>query len=513
MALLRRASTVALITLGSRGLGFVRDAMVAALFGTGMVADASVAGLALPQLARRLLGEGALNAAILPALAREEEDGRARLAGAALLLFALAALAVSAALFVFMTPVVGVLAPGFDMEGPRGTGAVMVARFAIACVPLALVAGVLGAVTNAGGRYAAPAFGPVAGNLAVIALIIALMMAGGRGMAMDTALLWLAGAALAGALTQFALVALAVPAGALAVPRSDDLARALPMLGAALPSLFASALPQLRFLVAAAAASALTGGVAALFYATRLVELPLGLVGASAGAVLLPALAQNPAGKGARGGTQVGAHGVEAALALSLPAALGLAVLAEPIVAVLFQRGAFDAEATRLTATAMALIALTLPLQASEKVLAAIAFTQGLSRLVTRFGLLALGIGAVVGFSATPMLGIAGPALGVLASSLASLCGLALALGRRRLIVLDRPAWRRLRGLGGAALAMAGAIALARLALAGPLAGGGVRGAGALAVLVAGGVVVYGVAARLFGGIAFATLRAAFARR
>ncbi|MCS0502354.1 murein biosynthesis integral membrane protein MurJ [Ancylobacter mangrovi] len=508
MALLRRASTVALITLGSRGLGFVRDAMVAALFGTGLVADASVAGLVLPQLARRLLGEGALNAAILPALVRAEADRRARLAGAALVLFALAAFAAGLVLFVFMPVVIGVLAPGFELTGPRGAGAVMVGRIAVVCVPLALLAGVLAALANAAGRYAAPAFGPVAGNVAVIALVTGLMLAGGRTMAMDAALTWLAVAAIAGAVTQFALVAFAVPRSALAMPRREDLARALPMLGAALPSLFAAALPQLRFLVAAAAASGIAGGVAALFYATRLVELPLGLVGASAGAVLLPALAGHD-GKGRAGARSVGAGGIEAALALSLPAALGLAVLAEPVVAVLFQRGAFGAEATRLTATAMALLALTLPLQASEKVLAAIAFTEGLSRLVARCGVAGLILGGITGFAGMPWLGIAGPALGVLVSSAASLAGLALGLGRRRLVAIEADGRRRLRGLAGAALVMAGAVALARLWAAPALAAGGLAGAAELALLVVLGVAVYAGAARLLGGIAVGTLRSA----
>lgn len=503
MALLRHASTVALITLGSRVLGFARDAGVAALFGTGAVADASVAGLALPQIARRLLGEGALNAALLPGLATaggpEHRRGRA---GAALILFALAALALALPLFLFMPQVVTVLAPGFSGEGPRAQGAVLAGRLAVICVPLAILAGVFAAFANAVGRFARPAFAPVAANGAVIALLVLLWLAGAQAMRMEAALAWLAAGAVAGALTQFGLNLLAVPRGfvRLRVTRAE-LRAALPMLAAAAPSLLAAALPQLRFLIAAAAASSIAGGVAALFYATRLVELPLGLVGASAGAVLLPALADRDEGR-------LGAQGLEAALALSLPAALGLAVLAHPIVVVLFERGAFDPQASGLTAAALALLALSLPAQALEKILVAVAFANGLPRLVTVAGLAALPAGALVGFLAVEPLGMAGPALGVLASSLLAPALLLLGLGRRRLIVVPRASRRRLAGLVLAALAMAAATGLAHHLAGGLFADGGLTAAAALAGLVLLGAAVYAGAAGALGGLDFAALRA-----
>ena len=505
MALLRRASTVALLTLASRVLGFARDAGVAALFGTGVVADASVAGLALPQLARRLLGEGALNAAILPRLAGESGQ-RPRLAGAALILFGLVALVLAGLIFLFMPQVVALLAPGFPNSGPREDGAVLAGRLAIACLPLALLAGVFAAFANVAGRFARPAMAPAAANVVVIALLVLLWLAGGKQMSVPAALAWLAAGAVAGALTQFALNLIAVPRDFfdLRVTRAD-LKAALPMLAGAAPTLLAAALPQLRFLIAASAASGIAGGVAALFYATRLVELPLGLVGASAGAVLLPALA-------AKDEAKAGMGGLEAALALSLPAALGLAVLAHPIVAVLFQRGAFDAEASALTATALALLALTLPLQAVEKVLVAIAFANGLSRLVTIASLAALPIGAVIGFLGVGPLGMAGPALGVLVSSLVGLAGLGIGLARRRLLVVPNEARRRLIGLGLAALAMALAVAIAARLTEGAFAAGGIMAAAALAGLVLLGVAIYAGGARLFGGMEVAALRAGLRR-
>lgn len=502
MSLLRHASTVALLTLASRVLGFARDAGVAALFGTGVVADASVAGLALPQIARRLLGEGALNAAILPALPEEEAQQRRRRVGALFLMFALASLLLAAVLFVFMPQVISVLAPGFADEEPRADGAVLVGRLTAICVPLAVMAGVLAAFANVSGRFARPAMAPAAANVAILLLLAALYLAGGQQMNASAALVWLAAGIVAGALVQFVLNLAAVPRGfiSLAVTMGDVKA-ALPVLAAAVPTILAAALPQLRFIIAAAASSGLAGGVAALFYATRLVELPLGLVGASAGAVLLPALSGGDREKS-------GAGGIEAALALTLPAAVGLAVLAHPIVTVLFQRGAFDAQAANMTATALALLALTLPMQALEKVLVAIAFVNGRSRLVVAAGLAGLPVGAVVGFLTLEPLGLAGPALGVVASCLVGLVPLLVGLGRCRLIVVPAPARRRIFVLCLSAGAMGAAVMAGERMLAPILAHGGLAAASVLAGLIVLGMLVYAGLACALGGMGLSALRA-----
>ncbi|WP_425107006.1 murein biosynthesis integral membrane protein MurJ [Ancylobacter sp.] len=516
MALLRHASTVALLTLTSRVLGFARDAGVAALFGTGLVAEASVAGLAVPQIARRLLGEGALNAALLPTLARAEDaPARRALAGAVVAVFALAGLLIAGLLFLFMPAVVSVLAPGFAGDGPRAAGAVLAGRLTVICLPLALLAGVFAAFANAAGRFARPAMAPAAANVAVIALLVLLWLSGAHTISASAALIWLAAGVVAGALTQVVLNAAALPRDFVRLTLAPaNLKAALPLLAGSATPLLAAALPQLRFLIAAAAASGLGGGVAALFYATRLVELPLGLVGASAGAVLLPALAhgRGTAEEPGFGPTALGAGGLIAALALSLPAALGLAVLAHPIVVVLFQRGAFDPQASELTATALTLLALTLPAQALEKVLIAIAFACGLPRLVTLASLAALPLGALAGFFSVGALGMAGPALGVLVSSVVALAGLGIGLGRRRLLVLGKPVRRQLLRLSLAALGMAGAVMLARLGCEGLLTQGGLAAAGALTGLVALGGAVYAGLALALGGIELTALRAGLRR-
>lgn len=501
---LRHASTVAGLTLASRVLGFVRDAAVAALFGTGTVADAAVAGLAVPQLARRLLSEGALNAAVVPALIEAEDragPGEARARAAAALALIVAAAGLLAILMAVLMPlVIAVLAPGFDWDGERAAGAVLVGRLAIVCLPLMAAAGVLAAIANASGRATMPAFAPVLSNIAVLLVLGVVFL-----VPESRALPWLAAASVAGAAAQIVLMIAAVRGARLAPGRLllSALRGAWPMLAQSGPSLLAAALPQLRFLVAGAAASATVGGVAALFYAGRLIELPLGVVGASTGAVLLPLLAaQARSGPG-----HAGARAVEAALALTLPAGLGLMVLAEPIVVALFKRGAFDAEAVAATAHVLALLALALPVQAVEKILAAIAFAHGEGRLASRAGLAALVLGGAAGFALAGPLGVAGPALGILVSSAVGLLGLALGLARRGLLRLDEVARLRLPRLLLAALAMTLAVLAAARLLSGPLAAHGLAGLAALAACIGLGVATYAAAAQLSGALDLKALR------
>ncbi|WP_029351429.1 lipid II flippase MurJ [Bosea sp. 117] len=520
MSLLRHASAVAALTLASRVLGFVRDAAVAALFGAGVVGDAAVAGLAIPQIARRLLGEAALNGAIVPGLvAAERAEGAVQaraVAGATLALTVMAATGLAMLLFLFMPQAVRVLAPGFDAGGERLDGAVLVGRLAVVCLPLMAAAGVLSALANASGRMRLPAASPVVGNIAVLIVLTALAvhladLTGQATTTGGTALGWLALASVVGAAAQLAVMVFAVSSCRLAPSRfgREALARARPILAAAAPSLLAAALPQLRFLIAGAAASGAVGGVAALFYASRLVELPLGVIGASAGAVLLPALAARV--RDAEEGAPVW-RGMEATLALALPAALGLAVLAGPIVTLLFGRGAFDVSAVDLTATALIFLALSLPLQAAEKILAALAFAHGHRRLATLAGLAALLVGGIAGFALSPVMGVAGPALGVLASSLAGLLGLGYGLVRHHHLSLDLSALRRARMLACATMVMTMVVAFLAHFLAETLAAGGLGGVAALAGIIAAGMAVYAAAAFRFGALDRKALSAALRR-
>ncbi|MFG1242538.1 lipid II flippase MurJ [Xanthobacter sp. V7C-4] len=504
MSLLARTSIVSAATLSSRVLGFVRDAATAAVLGTGASADALVAALALPLLARRLLSEGAFNLAFIPALAQAEGEGEGaprRLARAtlALLFGTLLAFALLAALF--MPLVIRLMAPGFEPGGPRADVAVLCGRVAVLYLPFAGLAAIYGGVANGAYRVLLPALAPVAANLTVLAVIAVLLLRGL--MESDTAALAIAAATVAAGISQLCLMMAAArgcPAAPGPLPGASaggwPWRKALGVVRAAAPALLFAGLSQFRLIIIAAAVSASPGAVAALNYAQRLMDLPLGLVGASAGAVLVPALLRKSALSGAASDApEASGRAMLAALAFALPAATGLAVLAEPIVVTLFQRGSFDGEDARLTGALLAVLAVSLPAQGLERILSATASTCGRVKTAERVALGSLAVCLLAAFG----LGlVAGPRAAVAAAALSAFVSV-LVLGgllvRAGALAFSRAVLLSALGLVAASLLMGGCVAV--LAALWPVPEGQMAAAVRLAGLVGSGGVVYGAAALL----------------
>lgn len=488
---LGRASIVTAATLGSRVLGFARDAGTAAILGAGPLADALMAALALPLLARRLLAEGAFNAALIPALSRASPDGEPgasprAVAGGTLLLLGAALLTLAGIGAVFMPALITLLAPGFEAGSERADLAVQCGRIALLYLPLAGAAAVYGGISNAGHRVALPALAPILANLVVLAAIAMLVLEGWIGTAQAARAMAIA-TVLAG-VAQLALMMLAAR-GNPAWPRvtTPDWPAARAVLRASAPALLFAGLSQLRLLTVAAVVSTDPGSVSALNYAQRLVDLPLGLVGASAGAVLVPLLAA-----GGRTAAREATGALLAALALALPAAAGLALLAEPIVSVLYQRGGFTAADAHATGWLLTALAFALPAQGVERVLAATALSHGLTRPVEKIALtslancLALAIGLGLG------LGPVAAACAIAVSATVSAATMTMLLAGHRLLSFDAATGRHLRTLLGGTLLMA--VAVGGLAWLWP--GSGAQplvAAVRLGVLVAVGLVAYGV--------------------
>lgn len=285
---------------------------------------------------------------------------------------------------------------------------------------------------------------------------------------------------------------------------------AIGVLRAASPALLFAGLSQFRLIIAAALASGSEGAVAALNYAQRLVDLPLGLVGASAGAVLVPLLARHAAqrasapaepgaarsllepAEGHRQAALAASNGMLTALAFALPAAVGLAVLAEPIVTVLFQRGAFDAHDTALTAKLLAVLALALPAQGLERILSATAATVGLVQAAERIALASLVVCLGCGALGVAGYGPLGAAAGVALSAVLSVGVFVGLLAHRQALALPARMSATLAGLALAAGLMGGTVALAAQLWPVP-ATGTVPAILRLGALVGLGVVVYGL--------------------
>ena len=434
MNLVRAAATVGSLTLASRLLGFLRDLLIAAVLGAGIAADAFFVAFKLANMLRRLFAEGAFNAGFVPLFARTLEQEGAERARAfachALAVMLLILLAVVAAAELFMPWLVRLLATGFAPGSERYLLAVELSRLTFPYLMLISLAALVGGVLNSLGRFAAAAFAPILLNLTLVA---ALGLAIALGSSAAHALAW--GVLVAGVAQLGLLLALAASAGWPLRPRwpsPADRPRLARLWRLVLPGAVGAGVYQLNLVVDTWFASHLpTGAVSYLFYADRLVQLPLGLIGAALGTALLPLLARQ-----LRGGREEAArHGfdraLELALLLSLPAAVGLAVLAAPIVAVLFERGGFDAVATRATAAALAAFALGLPAYVLIKVLATGFFAREDTRTPVLVAAASLLVNVAVILATVGRLGHVGIALATALASWLNAALLALLLHRR----------------------------------------------------------------------------------
>ena len=362
----------------SRLLGFLREVLIASVFGTGFVADALLVGLRLPNLLRRTLSEGGAQGALVPWLIREKTRFGAaearRGSGGLLLALALAGLGSWLLVLAFNEALMRVLAPGFAPDQP-------VFSLAAACLGLAFPlvgAGLLTAFATAWlslrGAYLLAGLSGLLVNGAMVLLLVWFWQAGWSDPA---AARWLALAmGLAGLLQAALLVGVVMwqaDGPRLSVPVWDRIAPAGQGL---LPSLVFAAAPQLSFLLLLAAATRWSGWSAQLVYAERLVQFPFGFIAAGLALVALPALSRlHEAGKNAAFCAGV-AQALLLGLAMAVPAMTGLVLLADPIVFVLFRHGAFSAEAAATTAYALQILAFSLPMLTVSRVCGQAFFAQ-----------------------------------------------------------------------------------------------------------------------------------------
>jgi len=369
--LLRAAATVGSLTGLSRVTGFVRDLMIAAILGAGILADAFFVAFKLANFLRRLFAEGAFNAGFVPLFARtlegEGESAARRFGEEALAIMTAVLLLVVLLAELSMPWFVRVIASGFEPTGERFALAVELSRVTFPYLMFISLAALFSGVLNSVGRFAAAAFAPVLLN---VVLIAALLLASLHPETPAHALAW--GVALAGVL-QLAWVAVAAARSGMALrlrlPRITPRIKRLFLL--ILPGAVGAGVYQINLVVDVWFASHLpVGAISYLFYADRINQLPLGMIGIAIGTALLPLLSRQLRSGALELANRTQNRAIEIALFLTLPAATALVVIAEPIVRVLFERGAFDAEATLATSGALAAFALGLPAYVLIKIMA-----------------------------------------------------------------------------------------------------------------------------------------------
>jgi putative peptidoglycan lipid II flippase len=344
MNLLRTLATVSSLTLLSRVLGFVRDFVIARTFGAGMLTDAFFVAFRLPNLLRRLFAEGAFSQAFVPLLAeyrnqRGAEETRQLVDRVATLLFFIVLLV--AALGVIGAPLlIYATAPGFVPDADKFGLTVTLTRIAFPYILFMSMVALSAGILNTWSRFALPAFTPVLLNLSFIGM--ALFAAP----YFDPPVLVLAWAVFLGGLLQMAIQLPALRRIGM-LPRFDfapgdpGVKRILKLMA---PAVLGVSVAQVSLLINTIFASFLVAGsVSWLYYADRLMEFPAGLLGAALGTILLPSLARAHASEDPKAFSALLDWGLRLTILLCLPAAISLAVLGVPLIATLFQHGAFTA--------------------------------------------------------------------------------------------------------------------------------------------------------------------------
>lgn len=510
--LIRSIATVGSMTLISRLLGFVRDVSVAWILGAGWMADVFFVAFKLPNLFRRLFAEGAFNLAFVPIFAGKletESSDDTRLFAAQAQSGLLVVLLVFTVVVELLMPwVVSAIAPGFVDEPEKFTLAVELVRITFPYLIFISLVSLLAGILNSLGKFWAAAATPILLNITLIAAVFGLspLMASPA-----YALSW--GVSMAGAVQLAWMVWHTWRAGwmpRLVRPRlTADVKRLLKRIA---PVAVGAGIYQISLLIDTIIASLLvSGSISYLFYADRVVQLPLGVVGVAVGTALLPLLSRQIKAGDSKSAIDSQNRAVEFALLLTLPAAVALFVLPETITSVLFQRGEFSSIDTAKTALALKVFACGLPAYVLVK-----AFTPGYyaredMSTPIKIGALCVAVNIAVALALMGPLVHVGLAAATVVSQWLNAGLLAFFLIRRGQFHFDARFFRRtartLVAVGGmATIVMAFDWALMDK-FSGWLGGGSGEKAVALALIIAAGMASYALFAHVLGAASMSDVK------
>jgi putative peptidoglycan lipid II flippase len=430
--ILKALASVGSATLLSRILGFARDMVVALAFGAGVTTDAFFVAYRIPNMLRRLLGEGALSAALVPVVTeyatRRAAGELARMLravlGATLLVLTVATLLGMAA-----APwIVRVMAPGFARDPGQEALAALLARVMFPYLALVgLSAFAMGAL-NAHGRFFAPALAPAVQNAGMILCVL------GLARHLDPPILSLAIGVVLGGVGQLLVQlpdlrrsgCLVAPSGEIAHGAVGQVGRLL------LPSVVGLAAVQVNVFAITLLASLLApGSISFLYYADRVMEFPLGVFGIALASAALPSMARQASAGDRRGLADTLGFALRMSTFVSVPATLGLVLLRTPITRVLFERGRFSAQDTAATAEALLWFAVGLAGVAGARIAAQAFYALREPGVAVRFGVLAVGVNIAAALALMHPFGHGGLAAASSLAAYVNLGGLVWAARRR----------------------------------------------------------------------------------
>ena len=455
MSLVKSTATIGLYTLLSRMLGFLRDVTIASSLGASMLSDAFFVAFKLPNVLRRLFAEGAFNSAFVPLyagmLAGEGKDEAHSFASEAMS-FLLMVLVFTSGFFILIMPwLMFLLAPGFDANPAKYELTVTLTRITMPYIIFISLVSLLGGVLNSHDKFAAVAATPVIMNLCLIivpffihpltptyahALAIAVMTSG---VAQYLWLVW------------FCVRGHMLPRWRR--PRLTPHVKQLLALIA--PVAIGAGVAQINIFIDLSIASFFNGGNSYLYYADRINELPLAVIGIAVGTALLPMLSKQVREGRLEEAYKSQNHAIELSLFLSLPAAIAILVIAEPVIHVMYQRGAFGMVEAAATSRTLVAFAFGLPAFILSKIISPAFYAHKDTKTPFKIAMVCIGINLFFNLALMTPLQYVGMALATSIAGWANVIMMTVVLKKRAWISIDRALVVQIGKILAATLAMA----------------------------------------------------------
>ena len=388
MKIIRSSFTYSAFTMISRVAGFVRDIIFANYLGSGVIADVFYVAFRFPNTFRRIFSEGAFNSAFVPIysklISEDKNKEASEFAGNSLLILLSSTILLVAIIEIFMPSILRILAPGFHQDQNKFEMLITSARIVFPFLILVSIVSILSSILNSHGKFALSAGLPVILN---VILSISVLFAAFHN---NDYIFWMSWAVIISGITQIFFLIFAVRKNNIIIQfskkyLSDPLIRFYKLF---LPSFLSSGILQINILIGTIIASYETGAVSFLYYADRIYQLPLALIGIAIGIVLLPSISKKIKENKKSSINKTIEKTIVYSMLLAIPASVALYVLPELIISFLFERGAFDAISTYNSSMALKVFSLGLIAFILAKILTPIFFANENSKLPLNFSII-----------------------------------------------------------------------------------------------------------------------------
>jgi putative peptidoglycan lipid II flippase len=501
MSLVKSSATIGFFTLLSRITGFIRDVIMANMIGASWLSDAFFVAFKLPNFFRRLFAEGAFNVAFIPSFASiltsEGRDAAMRFASEVMSVLLMVLLTLNAIFIVFMPWIMPAFAPGFADSPEKFDLTVALAQITFPYILFISLVSLLSGVLNSMNKFAAPAANPILLNLCMIAGMLFLtnhVETPAHALAISV---FIAGIVQLGWLIAICRNHHMLPS--LVIPKITPKVKTLLLLMA--PAALGSGVQQLNLLVDVIIASHIEDAVSYLYYADRITELPIGMIGVAIGTAMLPMMSRQIREGNKQAAQNSMNRGIELVMLFGFPATAALLALAEPVIRVLYFHGAFNEH--DMVATYLALMAFTVGLPAFllVKVFAPGFFANLDTKTPFKIAVLCVVINLVLNLTLIHWLAHVGMALATSIAGWVNALLMGYILYKRGIFVPDITLRRRLTRMAVAAKIMVLAVVLINGAMSAFYLEDMATRTLTLTVVILSGMLIYGMSVWSFNGV------------